>query len=524
MPQIASEIIDVYAITNGLNTIKAGVRIGPDELKDAQNIRYFPVGGFKWREGYESLGNQPNVACTGLYMGHFSSGTNVAFRTYGAKLEKMDALDGTWDDITGAVTLTSGQNNHVNFAVLNDIVIGVNGVDNAFQISSALSASAVAALPDSAIPTFVYEHRGYMWYITNNAAYFSDLNTPATVQTNNFIRVGGKNGGHHVGGIDYQGKNFVFKRHGIFGVEFQPTRVNTAGDLFPFVENANPIVPGVGTQSPRTIVKFTTPATHKTPGQELVFFIDQFGVPRIFDGSTSLVIGTSVLKSRDESITSLMNMDKTQLPYSWCLNDAANNLLYCFMSSSQQTKHDVCWVLDYTVGFAWSRDSYADTFNCGAIFETTDGEFKPYFGNYLGQVFETASGQTDNGTAITSYARTGDIFVNKVVMQSKWLYNEIRGTTGTDDQSVHIDYFVDGEDSPSSSADVVLFKTGQANWDEVTWDEFNWVYSGLTTKSSEINLEAKTLSVKFSNSTSGNTATIEGFSLFVIPEGWKQES
>jgi hypothetical protein len=523
MPNIASEIIDIYSITNGVNTIKAGVRIGPDELKDAQNIRYFPVGGFKWREGYETLGNATGAACTGLYMGHFSTGTNVAFRAQGTMLEKMDSLDGTWDNITGALSLTAGQNNHTNFAILNDVVIGANGVDNPFQISAALSATTVGALPGSVIPSYVYEHRGYMFYVTPDQLFFSDLNTPATVGANNYIRPGGKNGGNIVGGVDYQGKNFVFKRHGIYGIEFQPTRVNTAGDLFPFIENANPIVPGVGTQSARTIVKFTTPVTHKTPGQEMVFFMDQFGVPRLFDGVTSLVIGTSILKSRDESIVSLSNMDKTQLENIWCLNDPANNLIFCFMSSTNQTKHDVCWVMDYTTSFAWSRDVYADTFNCGALFETTDGDFKPYFGNYVGQVMETGSTQTDNGMAISSYARTGDLFVKNIAIQSKWLYNEIRGTTGTDTQTVQLDYYKDGEDSPSLTGTLILFKEGQAYWDAFNWDEENWVYSGLTTKSTEIGIEAKTLSVKISNQTLGNTASVEGFSLFVIPEGWKQE-
>lgn len=523
MPAIASELLDIYAITRGLNTVKSGIRIDPNEFKDCQNIRYKPVGGFSWRQGYTTLGNNPGQAATGLYMARFSSGTSVAFRTRSTLIEKMDALDGTWDDITGAVSLTSGQDNVVSFAILNDIVIGVNGVNNAFQVNSSLSASTVGALPGSAIPTYVYEHRGYMFYVTNDALFFSDLNTPATVQTNNFVRVGGKNGGQHVGGVDYQGTNFVFKRHGIYGVEFQPTRVNSAGDLFPFIENANPIVPGVGTQSARSIVKFTTPSTHKTPGQELVFFVDQFGVPRLFDGSTTLAIGTSILTSRDTFITSLGNASKSRLSYVWCLNDPTNNLIYCFMNGDNGTTHNLCWVLDYTSEFAWSRDSYYDAFNCGALFETTTGSFVPYFGNYTGQVFQMNSGQTDNGIAISSYARTGDLYLKSPAIRSKWLYNEIRGVAGSDDQTVLIDYYVDGEDSSSASSSVILYKQNQSNWDEVNWDEFNWAYLGLTTKSSEINLEAKTLSVKFSNSTSGNTASIEGFTLFVIPEGWKQE-
>jgi hypothetical protein len=525
MPLIASEILDVYSITDGLNTIKSGVRIGPTELKNCQNIRFRPVGGFRWRQGYSTLGNQPNAAATGLYMARFSTPTNVAFRTQGTKIEKMDNLDGTWDDITGAVSLTSGQNRLFSFAILNDIVIAVNGTDNAVQINSSLTASTVGALPGSAIPTFVYEHRGYMWYITSNAAFFSDLNTPATVGANNFIRVGGKNGGEHVGGVDFQGRNYVFKRHAIHAVEFQPTQVNSSGDLFPFIEIANPVVPGVGTQSPHSIVKFTLPATNtKESGRELVFFVDQFGVPRIFDGESSVAIGTNILTSRDETITSLEDMERTRLPYVWAVNDASNNLIYCFMTSEGGTQHDVCWVLDYTTSFAWSRDSYAKSFNCGAIFETTDGIFKPYFADYNGQVYEMDRGQTDNGTAIHSYARSGDLFVKSPVVQSKWTYNEVRGSAGSDTQTVQVDYFINGEDTSSGTVPITLFKENQANWDEVNWDEFSWVYSGLTTKSSEVNLEAKTLGVQFSNQTSGNTVTIEGYSLFVIPEGWKQES
>lgn len=525
MPLIASEQLDIYSITEGLNTIKSGIRIGPNELKDCQNIRYKPVGGFKWREGYTTLGNSPGQAATGLYMARFSSGTNVAFRTRSTMLEKMDSLDGTWDDITGALSLTSGQNNLFVFDVLNDTVIGVNGVDTPIQISSALSASHTSALPGSAVATAVYQHRGYMFYVTSDKLFFSDLNTPATVGTNNYIQPGSKTGGNIIGGVDYNGKNYVFKRHGIYAIEFQPTRVNSSGTLFPFVENPDPIVPGVGTQSHRSIVKFTTPSTHKSPGQELVFFVDQFGVPRLFDGQTSLAIGAPLLYSRDEAIKSLSIVSRTRLPQVWCVNDAANNLIYCFMTStSSSSQHDLCWILDYTVGFAWCRDQYERNFNCGTIFENTSGVFVPYFADYSGQVYVTSSGQTDNGTAITSYARTGDLYVKSPSVQSKWLTNELRGTTGSASQAITIEYFIDGEDSASNTSSAILFKQNQADWDEVNWDEFNWAYTGLTTRSDEVNLEAKTLSIKFSNSTSGNTGLIEGFTLFVIPEGWKQES
>ncbi len=523
MPQIASEIIDVYSMTEGLNTVKSGVRIGPNELKNCQNIRFNPIGGFKWRQGYSAFGDFTGSAVTGLYMARFHSGTNVAFRTQGAKIEKMDSLDGTWDNITGALSLTSGQNNLFQFDILNDKVVAVNGADSApIQVSSALSASTIAGLPFTAASS-LFQHRGYMFYIAGDELWFSDVNDPTTVGATHFIRVGYKQGGSLVAGLDFNGKACVWKRNGIYGVEFQPTQVDSSGTLFPFVERPEPIVPGVGTQSKMSLCKFTTPATHKSPGQELVFFLDQFGVPRLFDGSTTLAIGAAILTSRDENIISLSNTERTRLPYAWVVNDAANNLIYCFVTGTDEVQTSRCWILDYTTSFAWARDSYAHNFNAGAIFENNDGVFKPYFGGYDGQVWEMNSGQLDYVTAITSYARSGDLYVKSPVIQSKWIYNEIRGSAGNDGQNVTINYYKDGEDSASATGTVNLFKENQAMWDEFNWDQDNWVYSGLTTKSSEINLECKTLSVEFRNETASNTATIEGYSLFVIPEGWKQE-
>jgi len=524
MPKLSSEVIDLYAITDGVNTIKSGIRIDPTELRDCQNIRYFPVGGFKWREGYSTLGDAPNIAATGIYMARFSSGTNAAIRIRGSVIEYMSALNGTWINITGAVVLTSGADNTCTFAMLNDIVIVTNGVDNAFQINSSLVAATVGALPSSLIPTAVYEHRGYMFYVTADRLFFSSLNVPATVLTNNYITPGSRTGGNIIGGVDFQGKSCVFKRHGIFGVEFQPTRINTIGDLFPFIESPNPIVPGVGTQSHRTIVKFTTPATHRTPGQELVFFLDQFGVPRLFDGSTSLSVGTGIADCRDDAIVSLSDTNKSRLANTWAINDAAKNLIYLFVSSTGLTQNDVCWILDYTTAFAWGRDSYLDKFNCGAIFEDTTGVFRPYFANYAGQVFKMGDTQADNGTAIISYATTGDMFRKSPVIQSSWQYLELRGATGSDTQTLRLDFYVDGEDSPSSASSMILYKQNQVTWDSLNWDSFNWVYNGLTTKSAEINLEAKSLRVKFSNSTLNSTCVVEGASIFVKPEGWKQES
>lgn len=535
MPRIGNPPKDFYAITEGLNTLKSGVRIGETELRNTQNIRYFPVGGFKWRPGYSQLNSTAvtgAAAMTGLYMARFDSLTNVAFATAGSALYKMDSMDGTWDNITGALTITSGQNNIWNFATLNNTVVCANDVDTCIQINSSLTAAVIGGGVPFTSALAVVEHRGYMFYLNTvvsatryrDRLYFSDINTPATVGANNYINVSPTTYGDVRGAVDYNGKLYIFKRHGIFAVEFQPTRTDSAGTLFPFIEVPNPVVPGVGTQSHKSIVKFTTPATHKTPGQELVFFVDQFGTPRIFDGITTLSVGTGISQSRDTTIMSLSDMEGTRVDKVWTVNYPDKNLIYCHMTSSTaSSQHDTCWVLDYTTGFAWSRDSYADRFNCGALMEKTNGKFVPFFGNYTGKVMEMETGLNDNGLAITSYAVTGDLFNASPTVRSSWLILEIRGTTGSTAQNVNLDYYVDGDDTSSKTDSLAMFRTGQSQWGAFVWGVGQWAKKGLVTHTKEINVESKTLRIKFSNSTLNHTGIIEGFSIFSTPEGWVEE-
>ena len=535
MPQIGHPPKDFYAIVDGLNTLKSGVRIGDTEFRNTQNIRYFPVGGFKWRPGYDALNDTAiagSPALTGLYMARFDSLTNVAFATAGASLYKMDSLDGTWDDITNGQVITGGQDNLWNFATLNNTVVLANDTDTCIQISSGLTASSIGGGVPFTSALAPVEHRGYMFYLNpvvsatryRDRVYFSDLNTPATVGINNYINVSPTTYGDVRGAVDYNGKLYIFKRHGIFAIEFQPTRTDSAGTLFPFIEVPNPVVPGVGTQSHRSICKFTTPATHKTPGQELVFFVDQFGTPRVFDGTTTLSVGTGISQSRDTTITSLSDMEGTRVGQVWTVNYPEKNLIYCHMTSvTASTRHDTCWVLDYTTGFAWSRDTYADQFNCGALMEKTNGRFVPFFGNYAGQVMEMETGLSDNGAAISSYAVTGDLFNASPTVRSSWTILEVRGTTGSTSQNISIDYYVDGDDTPSKTDAVALFRTGQAQWGTLIWGVDAFAKKGLVTHTKEINVESKTLRIKFSNSTLNNTGIIEGFTIFSKPEGWVEE-
>lgn len=541
MAAINGSPTDYFQSVEGVDTVSSSVALGPSKFRDAQNINMFPVGGYSWRSGYTPLNSSPvsASACNGLHMARFSSG-NIGILVAGTKIYSMPSnLNGTWTDRTSAVTLSAGNTVTYSFALLNDILIACNDTDTTIQMDSSLAVATLAGSPVFTSAMFCLEHLGYMFYgqTVESATRqydrfrFSDINAPnsfTTLGSNNFIDVAKKTAGDLRGAVSYNGNLYAFKRNGIFLITFQPTQVNSSGVIFPFSNFPVPIVPRVGTQSHRSIVKFTTPITNtKQSGVELVFFVDQFGMPRIFDGTTTVQIGYPIQSSRDTTITTLSNMDNTQLPYTWAINYPDRNQIWVFMSSGSSILN-TCWVMDYTVGFSWHRHTFATNFLSGSLFEKANGKWAPFTGDYAGTVYQQDTTATDNGTAISSYVVHGDAFKGSPTIKSNWPWIELKGSTGDYSQTINLAFYKDGEDLPSVSLAAIPLASIQTTWGTtgvggtMTWGVSVWAKSGLTTLQKEIGMDAKTLRVKVSNSSSGNTLALEGFSLYGIPEGVSQ--
>lgn len=536
MSQVPGPIVDYYQSVEGVDTISSSVALGPSKFRDAQNINMFPVGGYSWRQGYTTLNSSAvngGAACNGLHMVRYTTG-NIAVLVAGDKIYSMpSSLNGTWTDRTNSTTISAGNTVTYSFAQLNDILVICNDTDTTLQMDNALTVTTLAGSPAFTSAKFCVEHIGYMFYgqTVESATRkydrfrFSDINAPnsfTSLSTNNFIDVATKTAGDLRGAVSYNGNLYAFKRHGIYLITFQPTQVNSSGTLFPFSNYPVPIVPNVGTQSHRSICKFTTPITNqKQSGVELVFFVDQFGIPRIFDGTTTVQIGYSISKSRDTTITTLGDMDSSNLQYCWAVNYPKRNQIWLFMSADSSLL-DTCWVLDYTVGFSWHRHDFATNFLSGALFEKSTGTWDIYTGDYAGFVYNQDSGQTDNGTAISSYVIHGDAFQQSPTINSSWLWIELKGSTGSNTQYVQIDFYKNGQDNPDLTLSNISLASAQSLWGSMTWGVDTWARAGLITAQKEISLDAKTLRVKISNTTSGNTLALEGFSLCARPLGVSQ--
>lgn len=120
-------------LNGGLNSTAGPLGLQPNEFSSLLNIDFDKFGSFQKRNGYTALNSSAfnsSARWTGLAWFELASGTRYLAGTCGNKLAKMDDLDGTWDDITGALTITAGY--QTNFAVFRDNLLGTNNNDVPF--------------------------------------------------------------------------------------------------------------------------------------------------------------------------------------------------------------------------------------------------------------------------------------------------------------------------------------------------------------------------------------------------------
>lgn len=120
----------LFSFTGGLNTKSPQTALKEDEAADLDNITVLLHGGFVSRYG-NSLFNASamNSGASVHGISYFKTSANVEYicSVSGDKIYKSDALDGTMDDITGAATITAGNDSLWSFSNFSNLLIGVGG-------------------------------------------------------------------------------------------------------------------------------------------------------------------------------------------------------------------------------------------------------------------------------------------------------------------------------------------------------------------------------------------------------------
>lgn len=144
-------------------------QIALNQAADLDNIVIKPNGaGFRSRLGdakFNSAAMNSGAVVTGLGYYLQADADKFLMATCGNKIFKSDALDGTMDDITGALTLTAGAANLWDIFTFNDVCLGIGGAPNpAWKWTGTGNAAALADNPSSSLAGgFAANNRVFGW-------------------------------------------------------------------------------------------------------------------------------------------------------------------------------------------------------------------------------------------------------------------------------------------------------------------------------------------------------------------------
>src|SRR3990167_8031972 len=184
--QIQWQPFEYFNNTGGLNNAFSTIAIEDDESPDLQNIVFTTSGSFKTRDGFDNI-NTTTLGASVIFTGvkYYSPSSGTKFLVAVAdndKIYKMDyssGPDGTWDDITGSLSFSIGQNNLASFTIGEDELIIEDGLNTTapYKWTGTGDAAALGGSPPNA--TMVAYHKRAAFAAGDNSnpsiLYFSDV-------------------------------------------------------------------------------------------------------------------------------------------------------------------------------------------------------------------------------------------------------------------------------------------------------------------------------------------------------------
>ena len=369
----------------GLNDAFSPIAIADGEASDLQNVVFTVSGSFKKRSGFTETNGFKTGATTGIKYIKFSDGTRYLIGVFADdKIYKMDygssGPDGTWDNITGALSFAVGQNNLASFTIGQDTLIIEDGLNTTTPFMWTNGAAAALALGDAPNATVVAFHKNMAFCGGNNTnpstLYFSDLGDVdnfstglagnVNVETNDgsIIRA-------LVPGFDAL---YIFKDYSIFRL--------TGSDKDSF--QLQKMVSGVGVTSPQAVSLI---------GNQF-FIITGQGNVYIYDGA----VGLTLISSK---IAGTLKTDLSYSRYAYASSLTYDTDYYLSVSTASSGDNDLVLMFD-TFNMAWTKFSGMDV-NAWTVADDGAGRDKIFFGDYHGTACKYPQGDNDNGAAIDAY-------------------------------------------------------------------------------------------------------------------------
>lgn len=489
---------NISSFAGGLNTTTNPINLQENEVREIQNMDYSKFGSAVKRNGYTALNTSAfNSGATWNSLHYLELSTDIDYLmgTCGNKLAKMDALDGTWDDITGALTITAGTNNRMDWITFKDVAYGTNGVDLPIKWSGTGNGALWTTVTGLTKAKYVAKFENYIFLANTETAtdfhttrvYWSCINEPEIWNAADFNEIGYRDG-QEITGLQVLGDRLViFKERSIHVAFF------TGSSDIPFTFEETPSE--VGCSSGASIQKVNNNLIFNT--QDGIYY---------FDGNNANKLSNKI----NATITAFKN---TQFPNVVSAYQPTQNRYWASYQTAAAANPDRIITFDsYNNAFSLYKGIAANAF----VVFIYNGEERIYFGDFSGYVYRADYSTNDSpinvSTAIDAYVRTkwftfGDL-VNKKGIPCIAAYFQCSNST------ISFSYSYDLTDADEYTY-AFSSDCGGGLWDVSKYDEGVWGRTGGRQQRLDLTGRGRVISFKFQNATLSESIQIHGVGSYV---------
>ena len=486
--------------SGGLNADASPTSLEMNQALDLDNIILLPKSGFKQRNGnslFNSSAMASGAAVHGIGYYRQIDGDEWLMSVCGTGIFKSE-MDGTMDTITGAVTVTTGQDNFWSYAQMNDTAIFVGGsraTDVPFKWTGTGNAAILAGTPPVGKWTIQANNR---LFIGNTVANPSRVNWSILGNPEDWTGAGSgsqdisTNDGDEAVGAALVGTDhlLIFKQSSIHEMIIR----NSPFPVFPFKRNVGAAGPGAIVNVDGVIYFVTTETRMKaTDGVNITEFPDT--IDSIWD---------SIVTNRIRHIQGFY--------------DRKRSLILWFCTVGVATTNNYCIVWDL-VRKTWLKFTTGHSMNVVTMAQ----DRRIFAGGYDGKLYELDDADemddaSESTTIVTSYWRSGWIDYGEMINQKSIPYMDINfKTSDVDGSAFTLDYGFDfNVDQKQASVSLeqggTLYGTGIYDTD---------VYGGVTdrTKLEFTKGHGKFFQFKLTHARTGETFQINRVALPVKDNG-----
>ena len=487
------ESVELTDFTGGLNTFDPEYLVPLNQAADLQNIVLLSKG-FRKRNGDTAFNSAAMVSGSTAVVGggwvRFDSGTEFLNVIAGTKFFTSSALSGTMADATGAVSITSGQNNLWTPSILWNLQVWFGGAPDApFKYSGTGNATALGGSPPSAATAFAANNRVFA---ISTAANPSRIFWPVVTSVEDWTGTG--SGNADVAASDGEALQCGIPLGHNRAILFKNSSthfMDTTRAPFPIYQ----LQKGAGIAGRRAgvnvngVIYFITPARRMKSTTDGVNFQDY---PKSIDN-----IWDSINTERIAYIVG--EHDKLNERITWCVS----------IGSSTTNNYSIVWDLKNE---CWLQDPTG--FKCNVLFTVQNRRL--FGGHYNGKIFEkhkatvfTDASEASPG-AIDAFWRTpfkGLGPLDTVIHPHYVTVSALSESSSTLTISYGFDFT-----SNEKSQDFSLLSPG-GQWDVAQWDVDVW--GGQTAVGPRMFIKGRgnIFSLRFRNATASHGYTIQGASV-----------